>query len=49
MADADLDPGDILVTVYTDPSWSPVLVTIGGAMPAARFGWMGLALLSFPQ
>ena len=30
MADADLEPGDILVTAYTDPSWSPLLVAITG-------------------
>ncbi|MBX6363916.1 MAG: phosphoenolpyruvate synthase [Gemmatimonadetes bacterium] len=30
MADADLEPGDILVTAYTDPSWTPLFVTIGG-------------------
>jgi pyruvate,water dikinase len=30
MADADLEPGDILVTAYTDPSWTPVFVTIEG-------------------
>jgi pyruvate,water dikinase len=30
MADADLDPGDILVTTATDPSWSPLFVAIGG-------------------
>jgi pyruvate,water dikinase len=30
MADADLDADDILVTAYTDPSWSPVFVTIKG-------------------
>jgi rifampicin phosphotransferase len=30
MADADLDPGDILVTAYTDPSWSPLFVAISG-------------------
>ena len=29
MADADLEPGDVLVTTFTDPSWSPVFVTIG--------------------
>ena len=29
MSEADLDPGDILVTAFTDPSWSPVFVTIG--------------------
>ncbi|MGY0002624.1 rifamycin-inactivating phosphotransferase [Micromonospora sp. I033] len=30
MADADLAPGDILVTAYTDPSWSPLFVAIEG-------------------
>ncbi|MER6990204.1 rifamycin-inactivating phosphotransferase [Saccharopolyspora hirsuta] len=30
MTDADLDADDILVTAYTDPSWSPVFVTIKG-------------------
>jgi rifampicin phosphotransferase len=30
MAEADLEPGDILVTAYTDPSWSPLFVTIKG-------------------
>lgn len=37
--DAQLDPGDILVTRFTDPSWSPVFVAVaalvtevGGAM-----------------
>ncbi|HUE07385.1 MAG TPA: rifamycin-inactivating phosphotransferase [Acidimicrobiales bacterium] len=30
MADADLDEGDILVTAYTDPSWSPLFVAIKG-------------------
>src|SRR5207245_7597103 len=40
MAEADLEPGDILVTAYTDPSWSPLFVAItglvtegGGVMP----------------
>jgi len=28
MSEADLEPGDILVTTFTDPSWSPVFVTI---------------------
>src|ERR1051325_6941393 len=28
MAHADLAPGDILVTAYTDPSWTPVFVSI---------------------
>ena len=30
MAEADLEPGDILVTAYTDPSWTPAFVTIAG-------------------
>src|SRR5690606_10205106 len=30
MAKANLEPGDILVTTYTDPSWTPLFVTIGG-------------------
>jgi len=30
MAQADLEPGDILVTTYTDPSWTPLFLTIGG-------------------
>jgi phosphoenolpyruvate synthase/pyruvate phosphate dikinase len=30
MAAADLGPGDILVTTYTDPSWTPVFVAITG-------------------
>ncbi|MFI5611852.1 rifamycin-inactivating phosphotransferase [Amycolatopsis sp. NPDC051903] len=30
LAGADLAAGDILVTAYTDPSWSPVFVTIAG-------------------
>jgi rifampicin phosphotransferase len=30
MADADLDAGDILVTAYTDPSWTPLFVAIKG-------------------
>ncbi|MEY9842336.1 rifamycin-inactivating phosphotransferase [Streptacidiphilus sp. EB103A] len=30
MAQADLDAGDILVTVCTDPSWSPLFVGITG-------------------
>ena len=30
MAEADLEPGDILVTAYTDPSWTPVFVAIAG-------------------
>ncbi len=30
MAEADLQPGDILVTAFTDPSWTPTFVTIKG-------------------
>lgn len=30
MADAELEPGDILVTTHTDPSWSPLFVTVAG-------------------
>ena len=30
MEDANLEEGDILVTVYTDPSWTPVFVSIKG-------------------
>jgi rifampicin phosphotransferase len=30
IANADLEPGDILVTAYTDPSWTPLFVSIAG-------------------
>jgi pyruvate,water dikinase len=30
MQEADLEAGDILVTAYTDPSWTPVFVAIKG-------------------
>lgn len=30
LADAQLEPGDILVTAYTDPSWTPLFVAIKG-------------------
>ena len=30
MAEADLEAGDILVTAYTDPSWTPLFVAIEG-------------------
>jgi phosphoenolpyruvate synthase/pyruvate phosphate dikinase len=30
IAQADLEPGDILITAYTDPSWSPLFVAITG-------------------
>jgi pyruvate,water dikinase len=29
-ADAELEPGDILVTAFTDPSWTPLFVTAAG-------------------
>ena len=30
VGDAEIEPGDILVTTYTDPSWSPLFVAIKG-------------------
>ncbi|MEV0122184.1 rifamycin-inactivating phosphotransferase [Streptomyces sp. NPDC050703] len=30
MAEADLEAGDILVTAFTDPSWSPLFVAVKG-------------------
>ena len=30
LAKADLEPGDILVTAFTDPSWTPLFVSIKG-------------------
>ncbi len=30
LAQADLEPGDILVTAYTDPSWTPLFVAVAG-------------------
>ncbi|MFD5828290.1 rifamycin-inactivating phosphotransferase [Lentzea sp. NPDC060358] len=30
LAEADLEPGDVLVTAYTDPSWSPLFVAAAG-------------------
>jgi phosphoenolpyruvate synthase/pyruvate phosphate dikinase len=30
MVQAELEPGDILVTAYTDPSWTPLFVSIKG-------------------
>ncbi|WBB76057.1 phosphoenolpyruvate synthase [Micromonospora sp. WMMD1128] len=30
LARADLDPGDILVTAHTDPSWTPLFVAVAG-------------------
>jgi pyruvate,water dikinase len=30
MANAELEPGDILVTAFTDPSWTPLFVAIKG-------------------
>jgi pyruvate,water dikinase len=43
VAEANLEPGDILVTTYTDPSWTPLFVAIkalvteaGGLMTTAQ-------------
>ena len=30
IAKADLEPGDILITTYTDPSWTPLFIAIKG-------------------
>jgi pyruvate,water dikinase len=30
IAEAEFEPGDILVTAYTDPSWSPLFVAVEG-------------------
>jgi pyruvate,water dikinase len=30
MEEAGLEPGDILVTAFTDPSWTPLFVSIKG-------------------
>jgi rifampicin phosphotransferase len=30
LAEAQLEPGDILITTYTDPSWTPLFVAISG-------------------
>ncbi|MET7394073.1 rifamycin-inactivating phosphotransferase [Dactylosporangium sp. NPDC005572] len=30
LAQADLEPGDILVTAHTDPSWTPLFVAVAG-------------------
>ncbi len=30
IAEADLEAGDILVTAFTDPSWTPLFVTVAG-------------------
>ncbi len=30
MGEGELEPGDILVTAHTDPSWSPLFVAING-------------------
>jgi len=39
MAEADLEAGDILVTAYTDPSWTPLFVAIAVAF-AAMYWWL---------
>ena len=30
IAEADLEPGDVLVTTYTDPSWTPLFLAVKG-------------------
>jgi pyruvate,water dikinase len=35
MAEADFEVGDILVTAYTDPSWTPVFLAITGLVTEA--------------
>ncbi|GIJ39952.1 hypothetical protein Vwe01_32770 [Micromonospora andamanensis] len=30
LARVDLEPGDILVTTHTDPSWTPLFVAVSG-------------------
>jgi phosphoenolpyruvate synthase/pyruvate phosphate dikinase len=30
MEDADIDEGDVLVTTFTDPSWTPVFLSVKG-------------------
>jgi len=32
LLDADVEPGDILVTHYTDPSWTPLFVAVAGVV-----------------
>jgi pyruvate,water dikinase len=34
MHDADIEEGDILVTTFTDPSWTPLFVAIKGLVTA---------------
>ena len=35
MAEADLEAGDILVTAFTDPSWTPLFIAIAGLVTEA--------------
>src|SRR5207237_7573468 len=56
MAQADLEAGDILVTAYTDPSWTPLFVALKGLVTevgraithgagmARGVGWVGAAV-----
>jgi pyruvate,water dikinase len=30
VADATLEPGDVLVTAHTDPSWTPLFLSVAG-------------------
>jgi len=35
IATSDIEPGDILVTTYTDPSWTPLFITVAGLVTEA--------------
>jgi rifampicin phosphotransferase len=35
LAEADIEPGDILVTAHTDPSWTPLFVAVSGLVTEA--------------
>ncbi|MGY5776463.1 phosphoenolpyruvate synthase [Rhizobium sp. LEGMi135b] len=35
LASADIEAGDILVTAYTDPSWTPLFITVAGLVTEA--------------
>jgi hypothetical protein len=45
MEDADLEDGDILVTLFTDPSWTPLFVYIKG--PVIEVGGLMLPWNSY--
>ena len=35
IATPDIEPGDILVTTYTDPSWTPLFINVAGLVTEA--------------